>query len=123
MAGYTCKMVTSISTQSKTTLRKQPLIINNYAFVKRHKSNVNALLMGATGPQETYFLAKVFLKKVGLSCDFNVSIVIIDLIDWGTAFHKVGAATLKDRGPWVFRLVGGISSRFALADLRVRAGE
>ncbi len=58
-----------------------------------------------------------------MSCDLNVSIVMIDLIDWHTEFHKVGATTLKDRGPWVFRLVGGISSRFLLADLRVRAGE
>ena len=59
-----------------------------------------------------------------MSCDLNVSIfAIIDLIDWGTAFHKVGAATLNDRGPWLFRLFGGISSRFLLPDLRVRAGE
>ncbi len=58
-----------------------------------------------------------------MSWDLNVSIVIIDLINWGTAFHKVGAATLKYRGPWVFRLVGGISSRFLLADLRVRTGD
>ena len=48
---------------------------------------------------------------------------MIDLMDWGTEFHKVGVATLKDHGPWVFRLVGGIFSRFSLADLRVRAGE
>ncbi len=58
-----------------------------------------------------------------MSCDLNVSIVMIDLIDWGTAFYKVGASTLKERGPWVFRLVGGISGRVLLADLRVRAGE
>ena len=58
-----------------------------------------------------------------MSCDLKVSIFIVDLIDWGTAFHKVEAATLKDGGPWVFRLVGGISSRVLLADLRVRAGE
>ncbi len=47
-----------------------------------------------------------------MSSDLKVSIFIVDLIDWSTAFHKVGVATLKDRGPWVFKLVGGISSRF-----------
>ncbi len=44
-----------------------------------------------------------------MSSDLNVSIVIINLIDWGTALHKPGAATPNDRGPWVFRLVVGIS--------------
>ncbi len=36
---------------------------NNYAFLKRHKSNVNDLLIGATSPQETWFGPRYFSNR------------------------------------------------------------
>ena len=62
-------------------------------------SAINPMLMTCSQALQVHkrcSFAKVFLKKVSFELWFKCLIVIVDLSDWGTAFHKVGADTLKD---------------------------